>query len=573
MAAGKSKEPVIPISYGSTELIETGKWSSRKPQALRMIPPCQEACPAGTDISLFVRLVEQGRHKEALATILIENPFPGVCGRVCFHPCEAGCNRAHYDESVSIQTLERFVAGLRHGKLPLLQPAATNDPRRVGIVGSGPAGLSCAYFLALLGHRPTVFEAKDDPGGVMRGGIPEFRLPNPVLKREIRRVLALPVELRTGCRVGRDITFDELGRFDAIFLSPGAELNALLSVDGENLAGVWHGGEFLEKINSGKSVSLGTETLVVGGGNTAMDVSRSALRLGSKVTVAYRRTKEAMPAIPDEIREAEEEGIQFKFLIQPSSIRRKDNGRLEVVFQKMQLSSPDEMGRPKVVPVQGEHLSIETDSLISAVGELVDISWVPEKLVDSGLIDPGSAPAVFAGGDASRQSRTIVNAIASAKKAAISMDLYFRGIHDREALSKIGIGNQGSLSMAAYLQTRENGTWPEVKGVVSYQKIKTLYFEKSRRVKTRKLGHGKRQRTFSEVNLSPDAEKALLSASRCYSCGACNACFNCYYFCPEGVISVDAEQCTRTVDFAHCKGCGVCAAACPRNAIEMKDLS
>jgi NADPH-dependent glutamate synthase beta subunit-like oxidoreductase len=440
-------------------------------------------------------------------------------------------------------------------------------------VGSGPAGLSCAYFLALLGHRPTVFEAKDDPGGVMRWGIPEFRLPKPVLKKEIRRILALPVELRTGCRVGRDITFDELGRFDAIFLSPGAELNALLSVDGENLAGVWHGGEFLEKINSGKSVSLGTETLVVGGGNTAMDVSRSALRLGSKVTVAYRRTKEAMPAIPDEIREAEEEGIQFKFLIQPSSIRRKDNGRLEVVFQKMQLSSPDEMGRPKVVPVQGEHLSIETDSLISAVGELVDISWVPEKLVDSGLIDPGSAPAVFAGGDASRQSRTIVNAIASAKKAAISMDLYFRGIHDREALSKIGIGNQGSLSMAAYLQTRENGTWPEVKGVVSYQKIKTLYFEKSRRVKTRKLGHGKRQRTFSEVNLSPDAEKALLSASRCYSCGACNACFNCYYFCPEGVISVDAEQCTRTVDFAHCKGCGVCAAACPRNAIEMKDLS
>ena len=220
MVAGKSKEPLIPISYGSTELIETGKWSSRKPQTLQMIPPCQEACPAGTDISLFVRLVQQGRHQEALATILMENPFPGVCGRVCFHPCEAGCNRAHYDESVSIQTLERFVAGLRHGKLPLLQPGTANDPRRIGIVGSGPAGLSCAYFLALLGHRPTVFEAKDDPGGVMRWGIPEFRLPKPVLKKEIRRILALPVELRTGCRVGRDITFDELGRFDAIFLSP-----------------------------------------------------------------------------------------------------------------------------------------------------------------------------------------------------------------------------------------------------------------------------------------------------------------------------------------------------------------
>ncbi len=573
MVAGRPKEPVIPISYGSTELIETGKWSSRKPQTLRMIPPCQEACPAGTDISLFVHLVEQGRHQEALSAILIENPFPGVCGRVCFHPCEAGCNRAHHDESVSIQMLERFVAGLRSEKLPPLQPAATDNPRKIGIVGSGPAGLACAYFLALLGHRPTIFEARDEPGGVMRWGIPEFRLPKPVLKREIRRILALPVELRTGCRVGRDLPFNELDRFDAVFLSPGAELNALLSVDGEALPGIWSGGEFLENVNSGRSVSLGNETLVIGGGNTAMDVSRSALRLGSKVTIAYRRTKEAMPAIPDEIREAEEEGIQFKYLMQPSSIRRKDNGRLEIVFQKMQLSSPDEMGRPRVVPVKGEYLGIETDSLISAVGELVDISWVPEKLVDAGLIDPGSVPAVFAGGDAARQSRTIVNAIASAKRAAISMDLNFCGIHDREALSKIGIGNKGSISMAAYLQTRENGTWPEVKGVVSYEKIKTLYFEKSGRVKTRKLSHEKRRKSFSEVNLSPDAEKALLSASRCYSCGTCNACFNCYYFCPEGVVSVDAEQCTRTVDFAHCKGCGACAAACPRNAIEMKDLS
>ncbi len=573
MVAGQSKEPVIPISYSSTELIETGKWSSRKPQTLRMIPPCQEACPAGTDISLFVHLVEQGRHHEALATILMENPFPGVCGRVCFHPCEAGCNRAHFDESVSIQMLERFIASLRSGKMPALRPAVAENPKKIGIVGSGPAGLSCAYFLALLGHRSTVFEARDEPGGVMRWGIPEFRLPKAVLKREIRRIFALPVELKTGCSVGRDISFDDLGRFDAIFLSPGAEVSALLSVDGEDLAGVWSGGEFLENVNSGKSVSLGDETLVIGGGNTAMDVARSALRLGGKVTIAYRRTKEAMPAIPDEVREAEEEGIQFKFLIQPLSIRRKENGRLEAVFQKMQLSSLDEMDRPRVVPVQGEYRTIETDSVISAVGELVDISWVPEKLVSAGLIDPGSAPAVFAGGDAARQSRTIVNAIASAKRAAISMDLNFRGIRGGEALSKIGIGNKGSISMAAYLQTRENGTWPGAKEVISHEKIKTLYFEKSGRVKARKLGREKRRKTFSEVNLSPDAEKALLSASRCYSCGTCNACFNCYYFCPEGVVSVDAEQCTRTVDFAHCKGCGVCAAACPRNAIEMKDLS
>jgi NADPH-dependent glutamate synthase beta subunit-like oxidoreductase/Pyruvate/2-oxoacid:ferredoxin oxidoreductase delta subunit len=567
------KEFVIPISYGSTETIETGKWSSRKPETRPMIPPCREACPAGSDISLFIHLVEKGKYAEALSTILAENPFPGVCGRVCFHPCETDCNRAHYDESVSIQMLERFVSSLRSRNLPILQPIPSADPRKVAIVGSGPAGLSCAYFVALLGHYPTIFEAKDEPGGVMRWGIPPFRLPKTVLKNEIRRILALPIELRKGCRVGRDISFEELDRFDAVFLSPGAELNALLSVEGENLPGVWNGGEFLHGINYGKSISLGAETLVIGGGNTAMDVARSALRLGSKVTVAYRRTRDAMPAIRDEVHEAEEEGILFHYLVQPSSIRHTNNGRLAVVFQRMELSTPDDSGRPRAVPKNGEFLTMETDSLISAVGELVDLSWIPAKLLKSGLIDPGSASRFFTGGDAASQPRTIVNAIASAKKAAILMDLSFRAIEDEDILSKIRIGNKGSVSMRAYLQARESGAWPEIKDVVPHEKIHTLYIEQSGRVKPRKLGQKKRLQTFLEVNLHPDARRAVLSASRCYSCGRCNGCLNCYYFCPEGVIAVDTEQCTRTVDYAHCKGCATCVTACPRNAVGMKDLS
>jgi len=569
----KENEFVIPISYGSTEIIETGKWSSQKPQPLRQTPPCQEACPAGTDISLFVHFVEKGKFAEALSTILVENPFPGVCGRVCFHPCEAGCNRAQYDESVSIQMLERFVSSLRSGKTLQLRPMACGDSRRVAIVGSGPAGLSCAYFLAILGHQPTVFESRDEPGGIMRWGIPQFRLPKTVLKREIRRILTLPIRLKTGCRVGRDITFDELEQFDAVFLSPGAELNALLSIEGDTLAGVWNGGDFLEGVNSGKSISLGKETLVVGGGNTAMDVARSALRLGSTVTIAYRRTRDAMPAIRDEVGEAEEEGIQFKFLIQPVSVKQTENGRLAVVFQRMQLGVPDDSGRPRAVPVKDEYLTIETDSLVSAVGELVDLSWIPEKLIDAGLVDPALESKIFAGGDAARQPRTIVNAIASAKRAAISMDLFFRGIQARDLLSKIRIGNKGSISLGAYLRAREDGAWPEIKEVISYEKINTLYFAKTGRVKTRKLSHEKRLQSFAEVNSGPDANAAALSASRCYSCGRCNACLNCYYFCPEGVVSVDAEQCSRTVDYEHCKGCGTCATACPRNAVEMKDLS
>jgi NADPH-dependent glutamate synthase beta subunit-like oxidoreductase len=578
------KEFVIPISYGSTETIETGKWNSKKPQPLQSIAPCREACPAGTDVALFIHLAEKGKYAEALLAILTENPFPGVCGRVCFHPCEAGCNRAQYDGSVSIQVLERFVSSLRSRNLPRLKPVPNANPKTIAVVGSGPAGLACAYFLAILGHYPTIFEAKDEPGGVMRWGIPEFRLPKRILEKEIRRILALPVELKTGCRIGRDITFDELSRFDAIFLSPGAELSALLSVEGEDLPGVWTGGEFLECLNAGftvseesvqksPSISLGPETLVIGGGNTAMDVARSALRLGSRVTIAYRRTRDLMPAIPDEIGEAEEEGIRFSFLVQPLSIRKTDGGRLQVTLQRMELGAPDDSGRPRVAPVHGEFLTIETDSVITAAGELVDLSWVPEKIIVAGLIGPEPGSAVFAGGDAAKQSRTIVHAIASAKRAAISMDLSFQGTEVGEALSKLKVGNKGWISMGAYLQFRETGVWPEARDVVSYEKINTLYFEKKDRQKGRKLSHGKRLKTFSEVNLSPDAKKALLSASRCYSCGRCNACLNCYYFCPEGVISVDAEQCTRTIEYSYCKGCGTCATACPRNAVEMKDLS
>jgi NADPH-dependent glutamate synthase beta subunit-like oxidoreductase len=566
------KEFVITISYGSTEMIETGKWSSFKPRTLRMIPPCQEACPAGTDISLFVHLVEKGKYAEALSEILIENPFPGVCGRVCFHPCEGGCNRAQQDESVAIQMLERFVSSLRTGKIPKLHPIPAQDSKRVAVVGSGPAGLSCAYFLALLGHRPTVFEAKDEPGGVMRWGIPPFRLPKTVLKREIRRILALPVELKTGCKVGRDITFDTLDNYDAVFLSPGAELNALLGIEGEDLAGVYHGGDFLQKTNSGIRIELGKETLVIGGGNTAMDVARTALRLGSGVTIAYRRTRDAMPAIPDEVIEAEEEGVRFCFLVQPVSVQRV-NDRLAVRFQRMELGAPDDSGRPRAVPVKDAYVTVETDSIISAVGELVDVSWVPERLVQAGRIYPGPASGVFAGGDAAHQPRTIVNAIAAAKRAAISMDLFFRGVSDHDILSKISVGHKGSLSMRAYLRAREGEKWPDAQEVISHEKINTLYFNETGRAKQKRIGHARRLKSFSEVNLSPDAKSALFSASRCYSCGRCNGCLNCYYFCPEGVVAVDVEQCTRIVDDQHCKGCGTCATACPRHAIEMKELS
>jgi NADPH-dependent glutamate synthase beta subunit-like oxidoreductase len=568
-----ANEFVIPISYGSTEVIETGKWGFQKPQTVFMTAPCQGTCPAGNPIPQFLYFATQGKYDEALRTLLRENPFPGVCGRVCFHPCEIDCNRAQYDESVSIHAMERYVSDAASNQLPNLKSMRNRDSKKVAIVGAGPAGLSCAYFLALLGHKVTIIEAQKEPGGVMRWGIPGYRLPKSVLRKEIQRIFHLPIEIRTGIKVGEDLSFDELTRFDVVFLSPGARLNAPLFIEGEDLKRVWKGGDFLERINSKDKVTLGKETLVIGGGNTAIDVARSALRLGSKVTVAYRRTRNEMPAIQDEIVEAEEEGVGFEFLIQPVKVNLLKNKRLAVKFQRMKLSDLDQSGRPKAIPVKGKFITLETDHLITAVGEKVDISWIPQELIKNGLINVDSSSMIFAGGDAVDQPRTIVTAISAGKRAAISIDLHLRGEPLDEVFSKIKVGNKGSVLMEAYLSGRNEGKWPEVQEVVSYQQINTLYFESNKRVRMRKLNLDKRLKDFSEVNLGFTSEEAKFSASRCFSCGTCNYCYNCYFFCPEGVISLDPEQRTRTVDFDHCKGCGTCAKSCPRNVVEMKEVS
>ena len=568
-----SSEFVIPISYGSTEVIETGKWGFQKPHTAFMTAPCQEACPAGIHIPQFLYLTQEKMYDEALFTILRENPLPGVCGRVCFHPCEASCNRAQYDESVSIHAMERFVSDVTSNQIQNIQLHSSRNSKKVAVVGAGPAGLSCAYFLSLLGYHTTIFEAQKEPGGVMRWGIPEYRLPKSILRKEIQRILSLPIEMRTGVRVGKDILFDELDPFDAIFLSPGAGMNAPLFMKGGNSERVWKGGEFLERINSKEKINLGKETIVIGGGNTAMDVARSALRLGSKVTIAYRRTRNEMPAIPDEMVEAEGEGVRFEFLVQPVKINMTKKKRIAVTFQRMKLTSPDQGNRPKPIPVKGDFLTLETDRLITSVGELVDLSWIPKKLIKDDLIEPGSTPKIFAGGDAVAQPRTIVTAIASGKRAAISIDFFLRGDDDEEDLSKISVGGKGSLSMEAYLQGRDSGEWPEKKEVVSYSQINTLYFEPSRRVRMRKRQRNKILKGFSEVNLGYNAKEAILSASRCFSCGTCNYCYNCYFFCPEGVISLNPLDRTRVVDTLHCKGCGTCAKACPRSVVVMKELS
>jgi NADPH-dependent glutamate synthase beta subunit-like oxidoreductase/Pyruvate/2-oxoacid:ferredoxin oxidoreductase delta subunit len=572
-----SPELVIPISYGSTKVIETGKWGFEKPETVYKTAPCQEVCPAGNAIPQFLYFESEGRHEEALRVLLIENPFPGVCGRVCFHPCEKECNRGQYDESVSIQEMERYAFDSTSKYDPEILPSSNPDSKQIAVVGSGPAGLSAAYFLRLLGHHVTLFEERKELGGVMRWGIPEYRLPKSILKKEIKRILQLSIDVKTGVRVGKDIPFEALDRFDAVFLAPGAGMDLPLGIEGEDLEKVWSGRDFLNRINSGEKFKAGKEVIVIGGGNTAMDVTRAALRLGSKVTLAYRRTRQEMPAIQDEVREAEEEGVQFEFLIQPVRISLLKNKRIRVKFQKMKLKGRDRDNRPKVIPVKGEYLTLDADGLIKAVGEGADLAWIPEtfkkdKLIDTNPFLHTSSPKFFAGGDAVDQPRTIVTAIGAGKRAAIAIDLFLRGDDYEGYFSRVSVGNKGSLSMENYLSGRNKGNWTEPKEVISYRQINTLFFEQSKTIGMRKLDRKKALKSFSEVNLGLNPDEAKNSSLRCFSCGTCNYCYNCYFFCPEGAIALDPSGQTRVVDFEHCKGCGTCAKSCPRNVVEMKEI-
>jgi len=573
----KDTQLAIPISYGTTEVIDTGKWGFQKPQTQFMTAPCQEACPAGNNIPKFIYRTLKGDYKKALSTILMENPFPGVCGRVCFHPCEMSCNRSHYDEPVSISAMERYTFDNTMDMEHIITPFENSSPKKVAVIGGGPSGLSCAYFLALLGHHITIFEAMEKAGGLMTYGIPEYRLPKYVVKREIARILDLGAEIKTGVKVGADISFDALKSYDAIYLSVGAGKSSLLNIKGENLDRVRYGTEFLKNINSGDLEFKGKDVLVIGGGNTAMDVARSSLRLGNHVTICIMEHQDQMPAFKEEIDDAEEEGARFVFLIKPVGIEMLPNNRLSVTFQRMQLGETDKKGMAGVIPIEGSFFKMETDYLVIAAGENVDPLSIPSGLLKNGLVqvDPflwTKRNNIFAGGDVINQPRTIVTAIGAGKKAAISIDLYLKGLSPETMFSSIQVGEKGSISFETYATGGSFEMFHTPQKVVTYDKLNTLYFEHSERVKRKKVSREDALKDFREVNLGLSEKEAELSASRCFTCGTCNYCYNCYFFCPEGVIRLYPEEEKKYVDYEHCKGCGTCAKSCPRNAVIMKEI-
>jgi 2-oxoacid:acceptor oxidoreductase delta subunit (pyruvate/2-ketoisovalerate family) len=570
---GASEMPDISISLGHMDWNKTGAWRAQRPFYEDKTPPCSAACPAGNDIVAFIQKITRRDFEGAWNLIREENPFPGICGRVCFHPCESQCNRKDHDEPIAIHALERFVSDFASNLNQKIEKVTGLREEKIAIIGSGPAGMSCAYHLAKLHYGATVFESSTSAGGLLRIGIPSYRLPKDILDREISSIEALGVEIRAGVSFGENLRLEDLKDYQAIFIATGAHRSRGLNIPGEKGTGVFSGLDLLRKINQGEKVRLGDKIAIIGGGNTAIDVARSIIRLGKNATILYRRSKEEMPAFEDEIVEALEEGVKIRYLVNPIRIQQRDSmKRLECL--RMELGEKDESGRRRPVPIPHSNFFIEVDHVIIAAGEELEVSFLPKGMEKrEGIVltqRDGSTgiKGIFAGGDLTSNQRTVAHAIGSGKKAALAIDCYLNGKDSEESIHPILIGDGPSISIFRHLRPEDR---PMNRHVVTFEELNMDYFEPSKRHKESKGPVKKRIKGFGEVTSTFNENIALEEAERCFSCGTCNECENCYVFCPDASIIKTEEILSHQVDYDFCKGCGICFSECPRMAISLKE--
>jgi 2-oxoacid:acceptor oxidoreductase delta subunit (pyruvate/2-ketoisovalerate family) len=534
----------ITLDVGSSRANHTGAWRTERPVYVDNLPPCNNACPAGENIQQWLYHAEEGGYEAAWRQIMEDNPFPAIMGRVCYRPCETACNRAQLDSAVGINSVERFLGdeALRRGwKVPVPLPAKTRQPtgKRVLVVGAGPSGLSAAYHLTRLGHSVTVKDAGAAPGGMMRYGIPKYRLPRDILDAEVNRILDMGVTLELNTRV-TDILAEPAGGFDAAFVAVGAHIGRRAYIPAGDSARILDAVSMLRGMEDATPPMLGRRVAVYGGGNTAMDAARTARRLGAtEAVVVYRRTRDRMPAHDFEVTEALEEGVQMRWL---STIKHADEGKL--LIEKMKL---DETGFPQPT---GEFEELEADCLVLALGQNADLSVlenVPGVTFSDNVTDVGpdlmtGHPGIFAGGDMVPSERTVTAAIGHGKKAARNIDAWLRNGH---------YAPPGKHQLAAF-----GG-------------LNTWYYADAPATVRPTMEAARRVTTFDEVVSGLDESTALFEARRCMSCGDCFGCDNCYGVCPDNAIIKLADG-QYAIDYDYCKGCGLCAAECPCGAIEMQ---
>jgi 2-oxoacid:acceptor oxidoreductase delta subunit (pyruvate/2-ketoisovalerate family) len=533
----------ITLDVGSSRANKTGSWRTERAVYVDRLPPCNHGCPAGENIQQWLYHAEEGGdgYERAWRQIMEDNPFPAVMGRVCYHPCETACNRAQLDEAVGINSVERFLGDEAIERGWQVEITAAPTGKRVLVVGAGPSGLSAAYHLARLGHGVTIHEAGPMAGGMMRFGIPRYRLPREILDAEVQRIVGLGVTLELNRKVTSILETMAEGGFDAAFLAVGAHIGKRAYIPAGEAAHILDAVSLLRSMEGEEQPLLGRRVVVYGGGNTAMDAARTARRLGAEeAIVVYRRTREQMPAHDFEVEEAEDEGVLMKWL---STIKHAESGRL--VLERMEL---DETGFPQPT---GELEELEADSLVLALGQEADLSLldgVPGLELEDGVVKVGpnlmtGYPGIFAGGDMVPAERTVTVGVGHGKKAARHIDAWLRG--------------------GAYEPAPKHE-------LAAFDLLNTWYYSDAPRTVQPQLELARRRSTFEEVVGGLDESNALFEARRCLSCGNCFSCDNCYGVCPDNAVIKLGEPGERyAIDYDFCKGCGICVAECPSGAIMM----
>jgi 2-oxoacid:acceptor oxidoreductase delta subunit (pyruvate/2-ketoisovalerate family) len=533
--------------------------------------PCREGCPTGHDIALALLLIARGRPDLAYRVFREESPFPAITGRVCYHPCEAPCNREQYDQPLSIAQLERFAG--EHAGDDAPQGSGIEHDSPVAVVGSGPAGLSCAYHLRRLGYRVTVYEASSEPGGALRTGIPAYRLPRNVLDREIARLGAQGVSFRCGVRIGEQMSLGRLREeFVAVFLGIGRSRPRRLTVPGADKDGVVSGLELLRQVNQGVSVRLGRRVVVIGGGDVAVDVARVARRLGAaEVVMCAVEGESELPAHPEEAEAARQEAVRIEAGWAPLEITARD-GALGVVIARVTGFQRDRSGAVTFQMDRADVRQLVAETVIYAIGQELERGSLPEGLVDGARVAVGewgdtALPGVFAGGDASG-TYNVVQALGAGKRAAIGIDLYLQRRNQADLARRIGVGARGALSFTSYLALIAGRPEPARAHVVGFPEINLDYFRPAARAAKPEADVATRLTGFVEVAAPLGGRAAQGEARRCFTCGFCSMCGNCFTYCPDAAITQRADW-SFEIELDYCKGCGVCVQECPRSAMSM----
>jgi len=547
-----------PTEKEGQRLFPTGNFRFYRPVYRDKTPPCNHACPTGEQIQKYLDHVKHDRYLDGYLTILEDNPMPAVTGRVCYHPCETACNRAAHDEPIGIRGVERFLGdfGLKLADNPVKPGLPPLNGKTVAIVGSGPGGLGCAYHLRRQGYASVIFEALDQPGGMLRAGIPAWHLPGEILDAEIAKLLDLGgIEIRCGVRVGDDpdgVTLDYLRTtYDAVFLALGQDVGRRLGAAGAQARGVIGAMEFLRETGLGRPVTVGASVLVIGGGNTASDAARSAIRLGGgNATIVSLEAEDELLVQPEDLAQARDEGVRVRPRTALVSVLTGEDGNVRGAVLAAARLTRDEDGAVRPQITAGTEFEVPCDTILVAIGQVQVLDWLPAHYTEDGLVKadefgrvPDADAAVFAGGDVRRGPSMVVDALGDGKRAARDID---------RVLSAEPLRPEDPVE------------------VMPYEKLNTAYFRHAPRTEAPLAPAGERRASqVTEVTLAYSREQALAEADRCMSCGVCNGCDNCYIVCPDVSVMRDARQNGHySIRTHYCKGCLVCVQECPTGALE-----